>query len=347
MKKKILHLLAMNSFSGAENVVCQIIGMFSENDEVEMIYCSPDGPIRKALEERGVIYEPLVNLSVKEVRRVIKKKKPYLIHAHDVRASLIASVCNGRIPVISHMHNNWEEMRRLSVKSCFYMISSLRYQSVIWVSKSAYEQYFFKRFLKLKSLVLPNIININEVKNRAGLFSIDKTYDVVYVGRLSYQKNPERLVSVIERIVKEKSDVSIGIIGDGNLAEKIEQVLADKNLDKNVDLLGFIANPLPIVKSARAFIMTSRWEGTPMSVLESLALGTPIVSTPVDGLLDIIKPDINGVLSDNDDVLASSVVKLVNNKAYYDRLSKESVNFSEEYNSVENYRNVIRKIYKI
>ena len=84
-----------------------------------------------------------------------------------------------------------------------------------------------------------------------------------------------------------------------------------------------------------------------MSVLESLALGTPVVCTPVDGLQDIIKPGINGVLSDNDEVLASSVVKLIKDKDFYNRLSIGSIEFSREYNSVENYRNLLSKIYKL
>ena len=48
---KIMHVLYSEKFSGAENVVRQIIGMFSENKDIEMVYCSPDGPIREALAE--------------------------------------------------------------------------------------------------------------------------------------------------------------------------------------------------------------------------------------------------------------------------------------------------------
>lgn len=347
MKKKILHLLAMNSFSGAENVVCQLIGMFSENEEVEMIYCCPDGPIRNTLKERGVIYEPLANLSVIEVRRVIKKLKPDIIHAHDVRASLIASVCNAKTPIVSHMHNNWKSMRKISMKSCLYLISSCRYQSIIWVSRSAYEQYFFKGFVKKKSMVLPNIINVAEVRDRAKLFLPEKTYDVIYVGRLSYQKNPERLLSVIGKIVDKNPTVSVGIVGDGNLIELIAQMIHDKKMMKNVELLGFIANPLPLVKNAKVFVMTSRWEGTPMSILESLALGTPVVSTPVDGLMEIIKTDMNGVLSDDDDELAMSALNLISNKSLYERLAAGAIKFSEDYNSIENYKKEVSKIYKI
>jgi glycosyltransferase involved in cell wall biosynthesis len=50
-------------------------------------------------------------------------------------------------------------------------------------------------------------------------------------------------------------------------------------------------------------LMTSRFEGTPMTVLEAMALGVPVVSTPVDGVADLIKDGVNGFLSDSDDML--------------------------------------------
>ena len=50
----ILHVLYSNRFSGAENVVCQIIEMFRGYPDVRMVYCSPDGQIREALEEAGI-----------------------------------------------------------------------------------------------------------------------------------------------------------------------------------------------------------------------------------------------------------------------------------------------------
>ena len=49
---KVLHLLASNKYSGAENVVCQIIKMF--NNSVEMVYCSVDGPIAQTLKDKGI-----------------------------------------------------------------------------------------------------------------------------------------------------------------------------------------------------------------------------------------------------------------------------------------------------
>ena len=60
---KVLHLLQSDRFSGAENVVCQIIGMMKNEPNIEMVYCSSDGPIRDALAERKIKFVPLEKFS--------------------------------------------------------------------------------------------------------------------------------------------------------------------------------------------------------------------------------------------------------------------------------------------
>ena len=103
---KVLHILQSSHFSGAENVVCQIITMMKDVPGFEAVYCSCDGTIRKALDERLIKFVPVNKLSVKEIRRVIREEKPDIIHAHDRTASLITSICCGKIPYISHIHYN-------------------------------------------------------------------------------------------------------------------------------------------------------------------------------------------------------------------------------------------------
>ena len=130
---KVLHLLQSHHFSGAENVVCQIIAMMRGSD-VEAAYSSQDGPIREALEERSIPFYPMTSLSVSEVKRVIKEVQPDVIHAHDMRASFVAALACGKIPLISHVHNNAYDSRGLSVKSIAYLVAATKAKHIFWVS---------------------------------------------------------------------------------------------------------------------------------------------------------------------------------------------------------------------
>lgn len=83
---KILHLLASDRFSGAENVVCQIIEMFKADDEFEMVYCSPRGQIETALKEKGIKFLPIKKLTPLHLAKILKEYQPDIVHAHDVKS---------------------------------------------------------------------------------------------------------------------------------------------------------------------------------------------------------------------------------------------------------------------
>lgn len=103
---KILHILSSNKFSGAENVACQIIDMFGQNKDYEFVYVSSDGDISEVLHKKNILFAPLKQMSVKELQRVFDEQKPDVIHAHDMRAGFFSALACGKIPLVSHIHNN-------------------------------------------------------------------------------------------------------------------------------------------------------------------------------------------------------------------------------------------------
>ncbi len=343
---KVLHLLQSNKFSGAENVVCQIIGMFKNEPDVEMVYCSTDGPIRDALKERNIKFIPLENFSVKEIKKVIKNEKPDIVHAHDMRASFAAARACGNVPLISHVHNNNFDSRGLSAKSIAYMFAAIKAKHIFWVSQSSFDGYAFHKLFGKKSTVLYNIIDIDALYRKMEMDANTYNYDAIYVGRLTYQKNPQRLMQVFAKVVKALPDAKIAVVGIGDLEEETKALCNELNLQNNVEFLGFQSNPLRMLHNAKVMVMTSRWEGTPMCALEAMALGVPIVSTPADGMNDLINNDENGFLSDDDDVLAEKTVEIITDRELYLGLSENTKKQSLEINDIDVYRESISKVYK-
>lgn len=343
---KVLHLLNSNHFSGAENVVCQIIGLFKDDQNIKMIYCSPDGQIREALEERSIDFEPVECLSVAEVRRIIRKCEPDVIHAHDMRAGFFAALACGSIPLVSHIHNNAYESRRLSLKSIAYSYATKKAKHIFWVSESAINSYVFHKCVKKKSSVLCNIIDAEALNEKMRLDINEYDYDVVYLGRLSYPKNPQRLINII-RLVKEKiPNIKVAIIGNGELEEETKKLSQKYDLSDNVFFLGFQANPFKILHDSKIMIMTSRWEGVPMCALEGMALGVPIVGTPVDGLKNIITSGYNGFLESDDNALVQRICDLITQDELCNQLSQNQIKKSLVLNDLQKYKNAIEMIYK-
>lgn len=343
---KILHILNSDQFSGAENVVCQIIAMFSENKDVKMVYCSREGRIRQALMERDVEFVPIHSLTISEVKRVIKEQRPDIIHAHDMRASFVAALSCKKIPLISHIHNNAFDSRGLSTKSIAYIVAACRAKHIFWVSQSAFAGYCFGKFFSRKSSVLCNIIDIEKLYEKMRCDESNYEYDVVYIGRLTTPKNPERLMHICAKLVEKRPSIRIAVVGTGELETETKNTRAALKLEKNVDMLGFQSNPLKILHDSKVMVMTSLWEGTPMVALEAMALGVPIVSTPTDGLKDLIEDGKNGFLSDDDDILANRIIEVVANDELQSNMSKNAMQKSRKINNVEYYVQTLMRQYQ-
>lgn len=346
---RVLHLLPTTTFSGAENVVCQIINMLNNDAETDMIYCCPKGQISKILLDKNVNHLCLNNFTVKEIKQAVRMYNPNLIHSHDVKAGIFAILAAYNIPIISHIHGNDEKMRILSIKSITFGLTSFKFKHVFWVSQSSFKHYIFKNFLNKKSSMLYNVINVQDVREKANYPKLTKEkkyeYDIIFLGRLSYAKNPQRLIKVIGAIKENKNNIKVGIIGDGELMGEVKKLILKLNLEENIFLTGFLNNPLTTLIKGKIMLMTSRFEGTPMCALEAMALGIPIVSTPTDGLNDIIDDGVNGYLSCDDSTLAQKSFELITNDNKRQEFSTKCLEKIVEINDINLYCEKIKNVY--
>lgn len=343
---KILHILFSKHYSGAENVVCQIVSMFKLYPDVQMIYCSPDGPIRQALEERDVPYYMMNGFSPSEIRKAILRVKPDVIHVHDMKAAVVTALVSGKIPLISHIHNNNFDSRKINIKSILFWLVSSKFSRVFWVSKSSFEGYRFHKNLRKKSTVLYNIIDANELRKKAKSDTKDYNYDIAYVGRLTPQKNPQRLMGVIRGIVSKNPKVKVAVVGTGDLEDETRSLAEEYGLGDNVDFLGFQSNPYKLLQDAKLMLMTSRWEGTPMCALEAMALGVPIVSTPTDGLCELVDNGVTGYLCDEDDGLVEGCLEIINDNGKRNEMSAATRNKAAIMMDTDAYRASVAEAYR-
>ncbi len=341
---KILHILNSSSFSGAENVVCQIIKMY-KNTDFTMAYCSRDGKIRDVLKEKNIDFQPISNMSVGEIDRIIEEYKPDVLHAHDMRAAYISSKNRHKIPVVCHIHNNAFDSRRISKKSVAFLLASFRISHIFWVSDESMKQYIFSKYVKKKSSVLHNIIDVDSLLSKVNEDKTTYSNDLVYVGRLSEEKNPMRLLEIVSEIKKSKYDISLSVVGDGIYKEIMEKEVIDKGLTSNVIFYGFLNNPYKLVKDSSIMIMTSIREGLPMCILEALSLGTPVISTPVGAIKDIITDGTNGFLCNENSEFSNRIIEILNNDQKHVSMSLQAASFAKQYNDKSSFMSSLSNVY--
>lgn len=279
-KKRVLHLLSSNSFSGAENVVCTII----ENDkDYEMYYCSKPGPIVKILKDKKINYLPIKKLSPKLIKEVCVDNQIDILHAHDYKASFWAALSGFKGKIIAHVHCNPEFSHNWNLFTLAYKMVMNRFDNIIFVSNEAKNQAIYLRNRVVKTMVIENVVNKKSVIEKSKAFKTGK-YHIIFVGRLTEVKRPELVIEVTRKLKETYPQIKTAIVGDGNLNEKLRELIKSYELEDNVELLGFKPNPFPYVKNSKVALLTSSHEGLPMSVIECMALDVPVLNSGVGGL---------------------------------------------------------------
>lgn len=345
-KIKVLHLISTSIFSGAENVACQIIDSFKNDENFEMVYCSVIKENKPNLISREINYKQLEKFSYNAIRKAINEYNPDIIHAHDIKASLIAAMFkNKKRVIISHVHCNDENMRKMTIKSLLFKLSGKMYKKILWVSKSALEDYKYKKNVIEKSVVLYNVVDSKKVLDFLNKDKNNYSFDAIYLGRLEYVKNPLRLIELINKVKKQKNDFKMAIVGTGTLKDAVIEKIKELGLENNITLFGYVDNPYKILSCSKIMIMTSIYEGTPMVALEAMSLGKPTISTPTDGMIDIITNDVNGYLSDSDEELAEKIIYYTSNDDFLNIINKNVMKINKEINNIDNYFTKVKKVY--
>ena len=340
---RIVHLLQSQDFSGAENVVCQIISLFNNDSNFEMIYVSPNGSIREVLRNKQIDYYPLCDFTQSSINRAIMELNPQIVQAHDFNASVRASF-QRNASVISHLHNNALWLSKLCVNSIAYRCCVPNFESIIGVSNAIYNEYIFRRSIKDKFTCLPNVVDGDVVWDKAKEKELEKI-DILDVGRLAEPKNPLKFLDIVKEIIFSYiPNIRIVMVGTGPLKFECEKKIANYGLQNNVKMVGFDSNPYKYMNSAKIIIMPSIYEGFGLVAVEAMILGKVVLASPVGGLVDILG-DGSGVLCDNNEEFVKKAVFYLSDDTAYKNISSRALEKSKIYTDVKQYKETLKSIY--
>lgn len=113
--------------------------------------------------------------------------------------------------------------------------------------------------------------------------NVDDVFLIGSIGRLHYQKNYEFLINVFPEILKIKPNAYAIIIGDGSKRSEYEKMISDKGLQDRIILAGSILNASKYLKAFDLFVLSSRYEGLSITLIETLFAGVPVLASRVGG----------------------------------------------------------------
>lgn len=173
-----------------------------------------------------------------------------------------------------------------------------------------------------------------------------RTNSLAFVGRLEVIK---RVDIILEAIYRANSNWSLKIVGSDDQESELKKISTYLNLDNRVTFLGWKDNPWDYVNDCDVFVLASEYEGYALVCAEALSIGMTVVSTPVDGVVDYIKPGVNGYLFPiNDAVALAQILDYIDNGSLpiCDRKTcRESIAIQGEENYMTNIMKILEKEY--
>jgi len=125
---------------------------------------------------------------------------------------------------------------------------------------------------------------------------------LIAVGRMSYEKGFDLLIKAHAKVLKKGIDHNLIIVGNGPHQGELQDLVRCLEVADSVFMPGYISNPYPLIKKARALVLSSRFEGLSGVIIEALALGKPFVATACGGPVEILSDGRNGILVPPEDV---------------------------------------------
>lgn len=372
-RKRILHFIESGGLYGAESVIINLSREMATQDSYEPVV----GCIVQNNHQDVDLVEVASSLNIESHRLCIANSRAILelpraaaklkrlgiglIHSHGYKPSVYAFII-GRltgIPVLATCHL-WFMDSDAPMKMRF-MVRLERYlyrffPAVVAVSKDIRSILLANRVDPTRVHLIKNGIALEDYRDIKGgrrqergesprRRNVDGVRDgdvcVLTVGRLTEQKAQRDLVSAAALIKKAGKQVKILIVGEGELRESLEQQIEQLGVGDQVSLLGFRDDIGSLLRRADIFVLPSKDEGMPISLLEAVAAGVPVITTMVGDIPKLIKHGVTGIAVEINDPpgLAEAILSLSDDVDSASVLAERAFEaLRESYSSAQMYR---------
>lgn len=348
MTTPILFVIDNLEFGGGERGFLQLIEALVGKGWPVTVAAQPGGVFETRARQAGAEFlaldmtARLPLLAVRRLRRAIRAGRFAIVHSQGARADFVArlalvglsrvrNVCTVQMPV--------EGFDVAPLRKRFYLtldrLSGRRVDRYIVVSRALERALVGGRGLAPERVTLVyNGIEVEPLdrrvdrvgpstalRERLGLESGARVIGAV--GRLVWQKGFEHLIRAMADVRRRVPSARLLVAGDGPLRSALEALARDVVPAGTVRFIGFQADVPRFLAGVETLVIPSVREGFPMITLEAMALGTPIVATAIDGIVEQIDHEVEGLLVQPADTagLASAIVRLLEDGPLRERVS--------------------------
>jgi glycosyltransferase involved in cell wall biosynthesis len=327
------------NLGGTENVILQLCDALKPKVN-KIVVCSCGGLNVEKLSGMGIKHYKIPDIADKKpeaiffayhtVNKIIKDENITVIHSHHRMAALLARFVGGKKLIrLANAHNTFHDKK---------IFTRIAYKGTKIITVGEQVKKNLADFYGLPSTQITVIHNAIKPFTDS-IEPIEELLDgkknaftlIGNIGRLTEQKGMEYFIQAAVDVHKEYPMARFFIVGDGEDAEKLKKMTNELLPLDVLSFLGYRSDIQNIMSQLDFIVLSSLWEGLPLTPIEAFSVGKTVVATAVDGTPEIVKDRENGLLVDPKDVegLVKKMLFLCNNiniRNKYEKSAKETYN---------------------
>ena len=334
---KIAHIMSGDLWAGAEVQLFHLVTKLAHYDNIKiLVILFNHGKLEKELNNKGikvvVLDESELNsfqIFVK-LNTTLKQFQADVVHTHrnkeNILGGIAAKLSNCRS--IRTVHGASEFSVSIFKPKSYFLnlldkIIAMFFQQKIIAVSDELKQKLSTSLPEKKLLVINNFVDIKYVEKksleRLELKKDSTQFDVVFVGRFVQVKRVDKFYQIALKVLTEYPMLNIHfhMLGDGPLISEIKNKIVTDKLDNKFHLAGFVNNTAPYIKQMDLLCFTSDHEGLPMTLLESIALETAVISRHLPTIKNVLCDGNCGTIINSEDEInqfACAIAKLAKDK---------------------------------
>ena len=344
---KIMQVIPYFCFGGAE-IMCENLTYALKNAGQEVFAVSlyhDRTPIARRMEEAGIRIVYLdkklgLDLSmVPKLKTLIQQERPDVVHSHlnIIKYAAAAAKLAGVRKCVHTVHSLADreaEGRVQKIINGFYFRRGWSVPVALTPEVQSSVSEFYGLPLR-RVPVIYNGIDLSRCVPKT-TYETGETVTILHVGRFDVPKNHPGLLEAFRLLLETHPECRLRLVGDGDLRPDMEKLAREKGIADFVEFCGMQSNVYPYLHDADIFTLPSIYEGNPMTIIEAMGTGLPIVASRVGGIPDMISDGESGLLVEPEpQSICAGLTRLVGDAALRQRLGlaarKQSQTFSAEH----------------
>ena len=321
----VLHLITTIKRGGAENQLLVLVKeQVRSGFEVHVAYLKDEPELIQDFQEAGaVVHHELIGLKPYFQPFALRKlllKESFILHAHLPRAELVALFCPATFTLITSRHNAEPFFSGAPkfLSNALAQLVSYRAKAVIAIS-SAVKEYLLEqgeiKDMKKVKVVLYGYVSHLDSASVTKSFS-GKIYNIGTISRLTDQKDIPTMLSAFKEYLATEPMARLFILGEGPLEKQLKALCSRMFAENKVNFLGRSPKIYEFLEQLDAFVLTSKYEGFGMVLLEAMDAGVPIVASRNSAIPEVLGVNFPGLCQTGNSSDFRAKIEMLNFKEY-------------------------------